>query len=124
MKTSKNIERKYLHDIKAELSCPRSVKKVFLKKIKQQMQNLQETSDKPLTRETIEAEIGTPQEIARGLESREDLERLKKKARRYTLIKWICIACLLLALLAVVITVVVIKSNDSYYTTVETHIDD
>ena len=94
-----------------------------MKMLRQQIQNRQETFGRPLTKEDIEAEIGTPQEIARGLENREDIERLKKKARRYVWAKWTCIACLLLAIFAVIITVAVIKSNDPYYTTVDTYID-
>ncbi len=112
---NKAIVKLYIKQVSTALACSCSMKKAFISEIKEQIEEL-ETQHQALTMEILHTEIGSPEEIARGFDSKEDLDRIKAKARKYTRIKIICAICLALALVAVTVTVIVIRSNDNYYT--------
>ena len=118
MKQNKKIIALYLRQLRAALVCPNSIKKAFLIEIRRQIAEL-ESQNPVLSMEDLHREIGSPDEIARSFENREDLDRLKAKAKKYTLIKIICGVCLAIALIAVAVTVIVVQSNDDYYAKTE-----
>ena len=118
MKQNKKIIALYLRELRAALVCPNSIKKAFLIEIRRQIAEL-ESQNPVLSMEDLHREIGSPDEIARSFENREDLDRLKAKAKKYTLIKIICGVCLAIALIAVAVTVIVVQSNDDYYAKTE-----
>ena len=122
--TNKASIRSYLKKIKKSLAVSGNMKNSVLQAIKQDIYALENTLGRPLTEEDFEREIGTAEEVSRNIESREDIDVLKKKAYRYAKIKWICFGCALIALLAVVVAAIAIGSSDSYHTTVTTYIDD
>ncbi len=112
---NKAIVKLYIKQVSAVLACSCSMKKAFISEIKEQIEEL-ETQYQALTMEILHTEIGSPEEIARGFDSKEDLDRIKAKARKYTRTKIICAVCFVLAVIAIVVTVVVIRSNDNYHT--------
>ena len=117
MKTNRNNKRiidSYLKQLKASLLCSASMKKAFINEVKQQITEL-ENQMPVLTMEDLHRKIGSPEEIARGFESREDIEKLKIKARKYTRTKIICCITLVLAIVAIAVSVIFIKSNDNFY---------
>ena len=118
MKQNNKIIALYIRQLRAALVCPNSIKKAFLIEIKHQIVEL-ENRIQVLSMEDLHREIGSPDEIARSFENREDLDRLKAKAKKYTLIKIICGVCLAIALIAVAVTVIVVQSNDDYYAKTE-----
>ena len=123
MKQNKKIIALYLRQLRAALICPNSIKKAFLIEIRRQIAEL-ESQNPVLSMEDLHREIGSPDEIARSFENREDLDRLKAKAKKYTLIKIICGVCLAIALIAVAVTVIVVQSNDDYYAKTESKISE
>ena len=68
-----------------------------------------------LTTDDLYKEIGTPDEIAQGFESRLEIGSLKKNARKLTRTKILCLIFLILMILSVIIAVIIIKSNETYY---------
>lgn len=102
----------YLKEIKDKLLCPNNVKKAFLKEIRQ---NIADAEIDIVSIEDLYREIGSPEEIARSFESRDDIEQIKAKAKKYTKIKIICAVCLALAIVAVIVCSIVISSVDTYY---------
>lgn len=118
MKQNNKIIALYIRQLRAALVCPNSIKKAFLIEIRRQIAEL-ESQNPVLSMEDLHREIGSPDEIARSFENREDLDRLKAKAKKYTLIKIICGVCLAIALIAVAVTVIVVQSNDDYYAKTE-----
>lgn len=68
-----------------------------------------------LSMEDLHSEIGHPDEIARGFECREDIDKLKEKAKKYFKIKIISWICLIVAMIAIAVSVIIIKSNKTYY---------
>ncbi len=114
MKNNKTIIKLYLQEIEKELICSNSIKKAFIHEIKLQIAFLEERTP-DLTLEDLYREIGSPAEIAKGLETREDIENLKKKARRYTHARILWAISALLVLCAIVATIIVVHENDTYY---------
>lgn len=124
MLTNKATIRRYLKKIKKVLAVSGNMKNSVLQAIRQDIYVLENTLRRPLTEEDFEKEIGTAEEVSHSIESREDIDALKKKAYRYAKIKWICFGCALIALLAVAVTAIAVASSDSYHTTVTTYVDD
>ncbi len=128
MKTNQNNQKiinLYLKQLKATLMCSSSMKMAFISEVKHQIAEL-EDQFQVLTVEDLHREIGSPDEIARGFESRNDIENLKKKARKYTRTKIICWISLILAIAAIIISIVYIKSNKKYHseTKINTYIEE
>lgn len=95
------------------------MKKAFISEVKHQITELEEQIQ-VLSMEDLHREIGSPDEIARGFENREDIEKLKLKAKKYTrakIIAWICFA---LAIIGITISIIAINSNDNYYSKIKT----
>lgn len=68
-----------------------------------------------LTLQILYDKVGQPYEIARSIENRDDIEKLKQSAKKYHRTKIICAICLLIAFLATVITIFIVKSNKTYH---------
>ena len=125
MKTNQNNKKiitSYIKQLKATLICTSTIKKAFINEVKTQISEL-ENQIQVLSTEDLHRAIGTPNDIARGFENREDIERLKNKAKKYTRTRILSLICFVLALIAITVTVIVIKSNDSYYTKTDSKIN-
>lgn len=117
---SHRIIRAYLKEIEKTVTCSGDMKKAVLHEISEQA--LEIASQNPeLTVQVLYREIGSPQEIAQGFESRADMEKILKNAAKYKRIKCICAVSCIIALLAASITAVVIFSDDDYSST--THVN-
>ena len=99
------------------------MKKAFIKEIKDQIAELKDQIQ-DLTMEDLQREIGKPDEIARGFESRENIEDLKKRAKKYSKAKTISLVFLVLTIFAIAISIIIVKSNKEYHskTTISTTI--
>lgn len=67
-----------------------------------------------------------PDEIARGFESRADLETLREKARKYRKTRMICWIALALTAAAIAAAIIVVKSNENYHSEIksDSHIEE
>ena len=93
--------KSYLKDVSSKLTCPRSVRSVFISELKNEIEDLiKEKRD--LTYEMLCERYGSPDEIANGFYDRSDYSRLlqkaKKKAKRW---KILCIIAVILLALAI-----------------------
>lgn len=89
----------YLKEIKDKLLCPNNVKKAFLKEIRQ---NIADAEIDIVSIEDLYREIGSPEEIARSFESRDDIEKIKARAKRFHIIVAICAVIALFIISALV----------------------
>ncbi len=113
---NRKVVKSYIKQLKSALVCSSSMKKAFISEVKRMVEEL-EMDHQVLTMEDLHREIGTPDEIARSFESREDIDKLKAKAKKYLRNKIVCWICVVLAIVAVTVSVVVIISNcDHHYT--------
>lgn len=115
-KTYKKVVQSYLKEVKAALVCSRSMKQALISSLKLSISELS-SDPSTLSAEELYKEIGTPEEIARSLESRSDIESLKRKAKRYTVSKILCalfLALAALALLTIVALLIVILTDQDY----------
>ena len=109
-----NFIRLYLKEIKNSLICSNNIKKVFTKEIQQQITEMEK--DTPISSiDILYEKIGFPNEIARGFETREDVEQLKKKAKKYTRTKIVLCVGLFLAVMIAVISIIALTQADSYH---------
>lgn len=115
-KTNEKTVKNYIKELKSNLICSSSMKKAFLSTVKQRISELEDEIS-VLSKENLYQEIGSPEEIATGLENRVDIELLKKRAQRYTITKIVCSLCLALALLIAAILIIVVLSDNDYYMT-------
>lgn len=111
---NKKVITLYLKQLKTTLMCSASMKKVILSDVKHQISELEDQLQ-VLEEEDLHREIGNPDEIARGFESRDDIENLKKKAKKYFRTKIICWVSLILAIVAITVSIVVVHSNKKYH---------
>ncbi len=117
MKTRENNKKiisLYLKQLNASLICSTNMKKAFICEIKHQIAEL-ENQVQVFTMEDLHREIGSPDEIARSFESRDDIEKLKEKAKKYKKAKIICWVSLILAIVAITVSIVVVHSNKKYH---------
>lgn len=112
--SNKKVVNSYIKQLKSAVICSSSMKKAFISEIKHQIAEL-ENENKNLSLGILHREIGYPDEIARGFESRDDIIMLKEKAKKYTRAKIICWIALGLALVTIVGSAILIQSNDDYY---------
>jgi len=75
-----NIKR-YLKEVSAKLSCPRSVKSVFIRELKSDILASTEGKEDISLKELYD-KFGTPDEISSGFFDRKDYDVLLKKARK------------------------------------------
>ncbi len=115
MKTKRNkAVHGYIREINKSLTCSKDMKKALLHEIEQQVLELEDRIQVP-TIDDLYNEIGSPQEIAQGFESKTDIEAIKKKSTKYRKAKTICLISSILAIIVTVIAIVAVCSNDDYY---------
>ena len=113
-KAYKKIVKSYLKEIKSALICSAGMKQAVLSTVRQRIADLF-PDPSTLSMEELCREIGTPKEIALGLESRSDIEQLKKKAKRYRIAKIAYMVLLLIALLIIAFFLFLFISDKYYY---------
>ena len=89
----------YLKEIKDKLLCPNNAKKAFLEEIRQ---NISNADIDVVSIEDLYREIGSPEEIARSFESRDDIEKIKVRTKKLHIIVAICAVIALLIISALV----------------------
>lgn len=101
--TSKNkkIINSYLKEVSANLNCKKSLKSVFIKELKSDIENYAK-STVSVTKDDLYNEFGTPEEISNSLFDRHDYDVLLKKAKRKAL-AWKLIAIILFILLLIAV---------------------
>ena len=113
VRTYKKIVKSYLKEVKSALFCSPSMKQAFLSTVRQRIEELFPDSS-TLSMESLRREIGTPEEIASGLESRPDIEQLKEIAKRYKRVKILCITFFALVVLCISAFIAVIIWDQGY----------
>ena len=71
-----------------------------------------------LTIDDLYNELGTPQKIAQGFESKTDMKKIWKNVAKYRKAKIICLISAIFALVAVAIAFAVVASNDNYHSSI------
>lgn len=89
----------YLKEIKDKLLCPNNAKKAFLEEIRQ---NISNAEIDVVSIEDLYREIGSPEEIVRSFESRDDIEKIKVRTKKLHIIVAICAVIALLIISALV----------------------
>ena len=112
--------REYLQALNKALVCKRAVKKAILDEIKMQIGEVEQRFP-TLTQEDLYREIGLPEEVARGFESREDMEGIRAKAKKYERNRLLCGVIAIMAAVSIVFAAVLITSQDDYYS--DTHVN-
>ena len=121
MKTKKQtVIREYLQSLNNVLVCKRAVKKAILDEIKMQIGEVEQRFP-TLTQEDLYREIGLPDEVARGFESREDMGVIREKAKKYERNRLLCGVIAIMAAVSIVFAAVLITSQDDYYS--DTHVN-
>ncbi len=94
--------KKYCSEVKKLLACSSSIKLAFISELKTGIyEYIEEHPNEKITINDIENRFGTPENIALSFASTEDMQYLRKKAKKYILFKVLSVI-LLLALLVVV----------------------
>ena len=110
--------QQYLTEIKKELKCPRSLKSVFLAQLREDIAAFQ-AKGQLVTPETLQAQFGTPMEIAGSLLDRDDYETLLGRSKRKALVwKILGVAATILFLVAVCYVAKSVYENTTGYVTV------
>ena len=121
MKTKKQtVIREYLQALNKVLVCKRTVKKAVLDEIKVQIGEVEQRVP-VLTQEILYKEIGLPEEVARGFESREDIDVIRAKAKKYERNRITCCLVAFAAAVVILFATVLIISQDDYYS--DTHVN-
>lgn len=114
IQNNKSIVASYIKELKSELFCSPNMKKAIIAEIIDEIDDI-ECKTQFLTLQILYDKVGQPYEIARNIENRDDIEKLKQSAKKYHRTKIICAICLLIAFLATVITIFIVKSNKTYH---------
>ena len=114
IQNNKSIVASYIKELKSELFCSPNMKKAIIAEIIDEIDDI-ECKTQFLTLQILYDKVGQPYEIARSIENRDDIEKLKQSAKKYHRTKIICAICLLTAFLATVITIFIVKSNKTYH---------
>lgn len=110
-KLSKEIKT-YCRAIKKALICPHSLKCAFMADIKSQILDyVEEIGVDSINIQDIKYRFGTPEDIARSFYSDQDMTRLQKAARKYTLLKILTLACLAVLIFVIVLLVIIINDQ-------------
>ena len=78
---SKHAIKQYLKEVQKKLTCPLSVKSVFLGELKSNLLEYAEGKEN-ITAEALCANFGDPKEIVDGFLERSDYQELLKKAKK------------------------------------------
>ncbi len=97
----KKIIHRYLKEIDDQLTCPRHLKTVLRKELKEDI-NLFQSPDQVLTMEMLYERFGAPEEIANSFFDRKDYEELLHKAKIRG-IRWKIVSTLTIVILLSVI---------------------
>ena len=81
MNHEKQVIRQYLKEVRSELDCSMSIKSVFLKDLKEEI-DFSRTQGLTITGESLRAEFGTPEEISASFYNRNDYKELLAKAKK------------------------------------------
>ncbi len=81
MNHEKQVIRQYLKEVRAELDCSMSIKSVFLKDLKEEIA-FSRIQGMTITRESLRAEFGAPEEISASFYNRNDYKELLAKAKK------------------------------------------
>ena len=85
---NKKIINSYLKEIYANLNCKKSLKAVFIKELKSDIENYADSVGLSI-KDDLYREFGTPEEIANSLFDRHDYDVLLKKAKGIAIISCI-----------------------------------
>lgn len=114
MKTqNQTVICEYLQALNKVLVCKRAVRKAILDETRMQINEVEQRFP-VLTWEDLYREIGLPEEVARGFESRKDMEMIRAKAKKYERNRIVCCVIAFVALVVVVFATVLITSQDDY----------
>ena len=114
MRTRNKHVKMYLKDIHDSLIGTKSMKAVMMSDLRSTTNDY--VSDHPdCTFEDLYRDIGAPDEIARQYETPNSIQNLKKKAKKYTIVKWIALLTCITALAIAVIALYIITKNDYFY---------
>ncbi len=103
-KTINKDIKKYCSEVKKLLACPGGIKFAFISELKNRIyEYIEEHPDDEITINDIENRFGTPKDIASSFASAEDMQRLHKKAKKYTFYKILSVALLLTLILTIYI---------------------
>ena len=81
MNHEKQVIRQYLKEVRTELDCSMSIKSVFLKDLKEEI-DFSRTQGLTITGESLRAEFGSPEEISASFYNRNDYKELLAKAKK------------------------------------------
>ena len=109
-KTDKQAIRQYLKEVRKTLTCPMSVKSVFLGELKNTV--LEYAGGKEnITVEMLCAEFGSPTEIADGFLERSDYQKLLQKAKKKLRIWRVVSAILAVSVVLVILYLIYLCSE-------------
>lgn len=97
----KKIIHRYLKEIDDQLTCPRHLKTVLRKELKEDI-SLFQSPDQALTMEMLYEKFGAPKEIANSFFDRKDYEELLHRAKNRALC-WKIISLLIMIILIAII---------------------
>ena len=97
MSDNKGAVKLYLGDISSALTCSRSMKKVFMREFRPEVEEFAAGREN-LTVEALCARFGSPEDVADGFAERDDYKALLKKAKKRTVILAVIIVLLLVVL--------------------------
>lgn len=117
---NRKIVQGYVKELRKTLTCSNHVKKAILHEIELQVLEL-ENRLQVLTIDDLYNEIGSPQEIAQGFDSKTDIEKIRKNAAKYRKAKIFCLICAILVLIAVVIAFAIVSANDDYHSSIQSN---
>lgn len=104
--------KKYCTEIKKQLSCSNNLKLAFISELKNRIHEyIEEHPGEEITFSDIENRFGTPENIALSFASKEDMQYLNKKAKKYIFYKVLSVI-LLLVLIVVVYTLTDVIINE------------
>ena len=117
-KGQKKIAKAFCSEVKKQLCCSYSMKSVFMKELRGRISEFFDANP-DATREELEQNFGAPADIASGFTAREDLDDLRKKARRAVIYKIAAIVLLVALALAIYILSEAIQEHTITITTID-----
>lgn len=108
-----NEVKKYLKDIKKELTCSSNLRLAFIHELKEQIKFFV-NEEKDVTINDIIANFGDPKEIANSFTSHDDLQRLNKVANKYKYIRIITFIISVIFILTLVTLICLMLVTDDF----------
>lgn len=119
---NKSDINKYLKSIKKELLISQGIKHAYISELKIRINEFLHQHGE-LTFDILCKEFGSPKEIADSFFDKEDIDALKKKAKRYNIIKWLVTVLSIALVLSIIFMIIIIASDeDGYYKTYITYV--